>query len=428
VSSSFRGRDARRLDVTVATVPSEAEATVTTRAHWIPNQVVEDRICALQSWLAEHDFAAYAVTGTENAAYLSGWRPDVEPWERPIVMLVPRRGAATLVLHELSVHGVRMARDRGTLVVDDVAFYVERPTPAGGARSRSDWGALVAERLSALGLPADARIACDAKPRYLDEVAGEAPDLRWTVAPQPLVDARAVKSADELALMRAAAALTDYGQTVFRELARPGELMAEVDAETVRRMRVEGARRLPGSDVTARCFSLTGPASAAPHGTGAGSDARIERGHGIVNIIIASLGGYHVENERTLFVGDPNPEQRRAYACAFEAQAAAVAACRPGEPIAGIDRAALAVIERHGFAEHVFHRAGHGIGLRGHDLPEDMAFNERPLRAGEVYTIEPGIYLWGVGGFRIDDTVVVADPPELLTSTPRGLDDVTLPG
>jgi Xaa-Pro aminopeptidase len=57
-----------------------------------------------------------------------------------------------------------------------------------------------------------------------------------------------------------------------------------------------------------------------------------------------------------------------------------------------------------------------------------MAFNERPLRAGEVYTIEPGIYLWGVGGFRIDDTVVVADPPELLTSTPRGLDDVTLPG
>jgi Xaa-Pro aminopeptidase len=75
----------------------------------------------------------------------------------------------------------------------------------------------------------------------------------------------------------------------------------------------------------------------------------------------------------------------------------------------------------------VFHRAGHGIGLRGHDLPEDMAFNERPLREGEVYTIEPGIYLWGVGGFRIDDTVVVADPPERLTTTPRDLEGVTLP-
>lgn len=393
----------------------------------LPIALVRARIEALQAWLTQQGHDAYAVTGAENAAYLSGWKPDVEPWERPIVMLVPRDGAPSLVLHELSTHGVRMARERGTLVVDDVTFYVERPTPAGGARSRSDWGALVAERLAAFGLPAGARVACDARPRYLDEVAGEAPDLRWTVAPQPLVDARAVKSPEELALMRAAAALTDYGQTVFRELARPGALMAAVDAETVLRMRVEGARRLPGSDLTARSFSLTGPDSAAPHGTGAGSDARIERGHGIVNIIIASLGGYVVENERTLFVGEPSAEQRRAYACALEAQAAAVAACVPGAPIAGIDRAARAVIERHGFAANVFHRAGHGIGLRGHDLPEDMAFNERPLRAGEVYTIEPGIYLWGVGGFRIDDTVVVGDSPERLTSTPRELADVVLP-
>jgi Xaa-Pro aminopeptidase len=393
----------------------------------LPPALVRGRIASLQAWLAHHGHDAYAVTGTENTAYLSGWRPDVEPWERPILMIVPRTGEPALVLHELSVHGVRMAKERGTLVVADVTFYVERPTPPRGVRSRSEWGTIVVERLASLGLPPDARVACDAKPRYLDEVAGEVPDLRWTVAPQPLVDARAVKSPEELAIMRAAAALTDYGQAVFRELARPGALMAEVDAETVRRMRVEGARRLPASDLAARSFSLTGPDSAAPHGTGAGSDARIERGHGIVNIIIASLGGYVVENERTLFVGEPSAEQRRAYACALEAQAAAVAACVPGAPIAGIDRAALAVIERHGFAANVFHRAGHGIGLRGHDLPEDMAFNERPLRAGEVYTIEPGIYLWGVGGFRIDDTVVVADPPERLTSTPRELADVVLP-
>jgi Xaa-Pro aminopeptidase len=228
--------------------------------------------------------------------------------------------------------------------------------------------------------------------------------------------------------MRGAAALTDFGQEVFFELARPGALIAEVDAETVLRMRVEGARRFPAADVTARSFSLTGPASAAPHGTGAGSDTRIERGHGIVNIIIASLGGYFVENERTLFIGEPSAEQRAAYACIREAQAAAVAACVPGAPVAGIDRAALSVIERHGFLSHVHHRAGHGIGLRGHDLPEDMAFNERPLRAGEVYTIEPGIYLWGLGGFRVDDTVVVGEPPEVLTTTPRDLAGVTLPG
>ena len=399
---------------------------MTPSPHWIPPTLTRDRLAALQAWLDERGFDAYLVTGVENAAYLSGWKPDVEPWERPIALLVPRRGESALVLHELSVHGVRMARERGTLVVADVAFYVERPDPKGW--SRASWGALVAERLAAIGVPRAARVACDALPGYLSEVTAVAPGVALTVDPAPLIDARAVKAPEELALMRGAAALTDFGQQVFFELARPGALMAEVDAETVRRMRVEAARRFPASDVSARSFSLTGPASAAPHGTGAGSDARIERGHGIVNIIIASLGGYFVENERTLFVGEPSPEQRAAYACIREAQAAAVAACVPGAPVAGIDRAALAVIERHGYLGHVHHRAGHGIGLRGHDLPADMAFNERALRAGEVYTIEPGIYLWGLGGFRIDDTVVVGDPPEVLTTTARDLEGVTLPG
>jgi len=398
---------------------------VTASPHQIPAVLTRDRLRALQAWLDERGRDAYLVTGVENVAYLSGWKPDVEPWERPIALLVPRRGDAALVLHELSVHGVRMARERGSLVVDDVVFYVERPAP--GGRSRADWGALVAERLAAIGVPTTAHVACDAVTGYLAEVTAAAPGVRLAVDPSPLVDARAVKAPEELALMRGAAALTDFGQEAFFELARPGALIAEVDAETVRRMRVEAARRFPGSDVAARAFSLTGPASAAPHGTGAGSDARIERGHGIVNIIIASLGGYVVENERTLFVGAPSDAQRAAYACIREAQAAAVAACVPDAPVAGIDRAALAVIERHGYLDHVHHRAGHGIGLRGHDLPEDMGFNERPLRAGEVYTIEPGIYLWGVGGFRIDDTVVVGDPPELLTSTPRDLEGVTLP-
>lgn len=387
----------------------------------LPHALLHARIAALQAWQAAHGYDAYAVTGAENSAYLSGWKPDVLAWERPMLLIVPRVGAPSLVLHELSTHGIRMARAGGRLVVDDVATYVERPAPTGW--TRANWGALVADRLAALGLETDARLACDAAPDSLAEV----PNARFRVEPVPLADARAVKAPEELALMRAAAAITDFGQEVYRELARPGALVADVDAETVRRMRVEAARRLPGTDFDAGSYSLSGPASAAPHGTGAGSDARIERGHGIVNILIGSLGGYVVENERTLFVGEASGEQRRAYACVVEAQAAAVAACVPGAPIASIDRAALAVIERHGYADHVYHRTGHGIGLRGHDLPADMAFNETPLRAGEVYTIEPGIYLWGLGGFRVDDTVVVADPPEVLTTTPRAIEDVVLP-
>jgi len=400
---------------------------VTTPLRTIPTTLVHARLERVRRWLAEHGTDAFIVTVPENVAYLSGWRPDVEPWERPIALLVPRDGAPALVLHELSVHAVRMAGERGALAVDDVTFYVERPTDRADVWSRSRWGELVAARLAALGVDAAGRIARDADGGILGEVARHTPGLAFVAADDALAAMRAVKAPEELELMRGAASLTDFGQVVFRDLARPGALMVEVDAETTRRMRVEAAARFPAADVSARCFSLTGPDSAAPHGTGAGSDARIERGHGIVNIIVVSLGGYFVENERTLFVGPPDERQRLAYACAREAQAAAVDACRPGLPLAGIDRAALAVIERHGFAANVFHRAGHGIGLRGHDRPADMAFDERPLLAGEVYTIEPGIYLYGLGGFRIDDTVVVGTPPESLTTTPRDLGDVVLP-
>lgn len=385
---------------------------------------------SLRQWLAANGFDAYLVSNPENTAYLSGWKADVESWERPFLTVIPRQvkrqGEPFMVLHELSTPGVAMAQERGTLIISDRTFYVERPSTSPGVWTRTTWAELVASKLRSRGLERG-RLASDGHLAALDELAALLPDLRIVPTPSVLIDLRAVKSEEELALMQGAAELADYGQVVFRELARPGKLMAEVDSETVLRMRVRGAELFPGADVSARVFSLTGPDSAAPHGTGAGSNARIERGHGIVNIIVTSLGGYFVENERTLFVGEASEEQRRAYACIGEAQAAAVAACVPGAPLAGVDRAALEVIERHGYSDRVLHRAGHGIGLRGHDQPADMAFNERPLAAGEVYTIEPGIYLPGLGGFRIDDTVVVGEPPRSLTQTRRGIEDVILP-
>ncbi|MBX3142362.1 MAG: aminopeptidase P family protein [Trueperaceae bacterium] len=399
---------------------------MSTPRHFIRPSTTLGRHAALRAWLAANGFDAYLVSNPENTAYLSGWKPDVESWERPFLTVIPRQGEPFMVLHELSIPGVGMAADRGTLVIEDRTFYVERPSTDPGVWTRASWAGLVAGKLRSRGLEAG-KLALDSSLAALDEVQTTLPNLQIVSAASVLTDLRAVKSDEELELMHLACQLTDFGQQVFRELTKPGELIAAVDAETVLRMRVEGARRFPGADLTARAFSLTGPDSAAPHGTGAGSDARIERGHGIVNIIVASLGGYCVENERTLFVGEASEEQRRAYACIREAQAAAVASCVPGAPLAGIDRAALAVIARHGYSDRVLHRAGHGIGLRGHDQPADMAFNERPLLAGEVYTIEPGIYLPGLGGFRIDDTVVVGEPPRSLTSTPRDIGDVIIP-
>ena len=84
------------------------------------------------------------------------------------------------------------------------------------------------------------------------------------------------------------------------------------------------------------------------------------------------------------------------------------------------------MIDRAGFADHILHRTGHGMGTLGHEFPDDMAFNHRPLLANEVYSAEPGLYVFGLGGFRHDDTVVVGTAPEVLTRFPKDLASLTI--
>jgi Xaa-Pro aminopeptidase len=98
-----------------------------------------------------------------------------------------------------------------------------------------------------------------------------------------------------------------------------------------------------------------------------------------------------------------------------------------GNPVSRADEAAQAVIEAAGFGDNINHRTGHGVGIIGHEYPEDMPFLHRPFMAREVYSAEPGIYIYGVGGFRHDDTVIVGDKPEVLNKRSKALEDQIVP-
>ena len=99
-----------------------------------------------------------------------------------------------------------------------------------------------------------------------------------------------------------------------------------------------------------------------------------------------------------------------------------------GNPVCSADAAAQQVYEEAGFAEYINHRTGHGIGIAGHEFPEDMPYLQRPFRENEVFSAEPGIYIWGVGGFRHDDTVFVgAKEPEVVTKRSKKLEDQIVP-
>jgi Xaa-Pro aminopeptidase len=164
----------------------------------------------------------------------------------------------------------------------------------------------------------------------------------------------------------------------------------------------------------------SGPNGANPHHNN--SDRAFQPGDLIVIDCGARYGGYISDITRTFALGEPGDEQRRIYDLVLRANEAGRARCRPGATGAEIDAAARAVITEGGYGDFFIHRTGHGFGLETHELPNIVAGNDEPLQPGTTFTVEPGIYLPGVAGVRIEDNIVITDDgARLLTSFPREL-------
>ena len=391
---------------------------------FVPMDVFADRAARIQTYLGERDLCAFIVTTPDNFFMVSGFLLDVAPWERPVAAVIPREGDPFLVMNELSTNHLLMAAERGSLFIGDYAIYTEHPRWQNRTYSRAQWGELLALQLKERGITGGTLAVEGSGPGAL-KIAE--PAFGFVDATPFLVEMREVKYPAELAIMRECAALTDFGQDRYMEHVKPGKNVAAFDHEIAAVMIEEAARRFPADHFQVRMRGQSGPASASPHGTGADCGAVFERGHGVVNIIIGNLSGLTVENERTLFVGPPNDQQRAAFAVATEACEAAAAQMVAGNLVSSADAAAQAVIERAGFGANINHRTGHGMGIAGHEFPDDMPVLHRPFKEREVYSAEPGIYIYGLGGFRHDDSVVVgAETPEVLTKRSKRIEDQTV--
>jgi Xaa-Pro aminopeptidase len=352
--------------------------------------------------------------------WVTNFHVDVQLWERPIVVVVPLDGEPFAVMNELSTNHLRGIIERGVMWVKDVSLWSEHPRVTNRVPVRAQWPELVADLLRQHGL-ARARIGVDAGGGPFGRAAALLPEVAVVACVDRLREMRFVKCDEELQVHRAAGALSDFGQKLYRENIRPGRRLQELDFTMAALISEEAARRFPGENAEIRCWTLSGPASASPHGDGMPTGATIETGHGIVNICNIRLNGMMTENERTFFVGKPTNQQVALYEAARAANEAGTIAAVAGNPVAAIDAAAQAVIEKAGFGENILHRTGHGMGVQGHEYPDDMAFCYRPLLAGEVFSVEPGIYVYGLGGFRLDDSVVIGPKAETLTNAPRDI-------
>jgi Xaa-Pro aminopeptidase len=246
------------------------------------------------------------------------------------------------------------------------------------------------------------------------------PAVECSLASSVLRELRMVKDADEIALLRLAAQAADR---VVGQIAA-GRLVGRTEADVAREVR----ERLiaEGHDEAHFAIVGSGPNSASPHHEA--SERVIEASEPIVLDIGGTLGGYGSDITRTLWVtgGDPaaGPDERfrHLFAVLHGAQEGATRAVRPGVACSAIDGAARAPIEAEGYGEAFFHRTGHGIGLEGHEDPYLVAGNELPLRPGMAFSVEPGIYLQGEYGARIEDIVVCgADGPIVLNEASREL-------
>jgi Xaa-Pro aminopeptidase len=234
---------------------------------------------------------------------------------------------------------------------------------------------------------------------------------RLRSAPPLIERARMVKDADEIRLIRNAIELGASLFRVARAKIRPGVSEFEVAAAMEYEARSKGAEGMSFSTIIA-----AGPRSAVVHGRA--SEARIPRRGFVVCDFGVILRGYCSDRTRTVHVGQASKDVRALYGAVLEAQLAAIAAVRPGVTGAEVDEAARAVLRKSGLAKYFTHSTGHGLGLEIHEAPRLAAGQDQKLASGMVVTIEPGAYVPGKWGVRIEDVVVVT-PTGCEVLTPR---------
>ncbi len=224
---------------------------------------------------------------------------------------------------------------------------------------------------------------------------------------------RAVKDEEELGKIKQAIALTDEAFAHIVNFIQPDMTEKEVAWELEVFMRTHGAEKL--------AFDLivgSGPNGAMPHATISGR--AIRAGEPIVMDMGAATDGYHSDLTRTICVGRPDQKFGEIYSIVLEAQVAAEQSLRPGMTGKEADSIARQVIEEAGYGKHYGHGLGHGVGLAVHEKPGVGRLSEDVLQPGMVFTIEPGIYLPGWGGVRIEDIVVMReDGVEVLTQASK---------
>jgi len=348
--------------------------------------------------MAEQGVDVLLLSLGHDLPYLTGYH--AMPLERLTMLVVPRDGEATLLVPRLEAPRVVEQPDVFTLRIWD---ETEDPTALAAALAGRAGTVAVGDQMWA---------------RFLVELLPQLPGVSFRRAVDVVGPLRMVKDDAEVDALRAASAAADRvaDQLQGGEIELVGRTEAEVSADISARLLSEG------HDVVNFAIVAAGANAASPHHDA--GDRVIAAGEIVLCDFGGTMNGYCSDITRCVFTGgaEPPSEIVEAYEVLHEAQQAGVAAATVGSPCEEVDRVGRRIIADAGYGEFFIHRIGHGIGMEAHEDPYMVEGNASPLAAGNAFSVEPGIYLPGRWGLRLEDIVVAtADGPEPLNVSDHAL-------
>jgi Xaa-Pro dipeptidase len=361
---------------------------------------MNNRLQKLSQWMKDNDIQVSFVTSPDNVFYLSGFLSD--PHERLLGLAVFQEEEPFLVCPAMEKEDAKHAGWSHEII--------------GYSDIQNPWEYIQKSIHSRIGKVEKAAIEKEHMnvERY-EAISNLFSGAAFVSAEEKLRKLRMVKDEKELEIIREACSLADFAiETGCAEI-QEGKTELEVLAAVEYALKKKGVNEMSFSTMV-----LTGANGASPHGTP--GMTKIQKG----DLVLFDLGvvwnGYCSDITRTVAYGDINDKQKEIYDTVLKAQLAAVEASKPGAPCSEIDLTARNLISEAGYGDYFPHRLGHGLGVSVHEYPSLTETNSLLLEEGMVFTIEPGIYVPGVAGVRIeDDLAVTADGVEILTKFPKEL-------
>ena len=361
---------------------------------------MKKRLVKLQAWMKENEIEVGFLTSSENVFYLSGYYTD--PHERLLALAVFQEEEPFLVCPSMEVHDAKRSGWE-----HEIIGYSDIENP---------WEMIlnsINKRIHQVSKAAIEKEHMNVE-RY-EQLLNLFPNASFVSAEEKLRLLRMIKDAKELKIIEEACALADYAVQFGVSEIKEGKTELDVLNSLEYALKQKGVTEMSFSTMV-----LTGSNAASPHGNPGAT--KIKKGDLVLFDLGVVIDRYCSDITRTVAYGDINDKQKEIYDTVLKAQLAAIDASKPGVSAAEVDLTARRMISNAGYGEFFPHRLGHGLGISVHEYPSLTETNQLMIEEGMVYTIEPGIYVPGVAGVRIEDDVfITADGAKVLTKFPKEL-------